>query len=33
VEIEWLDRVKVPDATELDRLAEGLREMRRAAYA
>lgn len=33
VEIEWLDRAKVPDATELDRLAEGLREMRRAAYA
>jgi ADP-ribosylglycohydrolase len=32
VEIEWLDRAKVPDASELDRLAEGLREMRRAAY-
>ena len=32
VEIGWLDRVILPDAAELDRLAGGLREMRRAAY-
>jgi ADP-ribosylglycohydrolase len=32
VEIEWLDRVMAPDAAELDRLAEDLREVRRASY-
>jgi ADP-ribosylglycohydrolase/tetratricopeptide (TPR) repeat protein len=32
VKVGWLDRVMAPDAAELDRLAEGLREVRRAAY-
>jgi ADP-ribosylglycohydrolase/tetratricopeptide (TPR) repeat protein len=32
VDIGWLDRVMAPDAEELDRLAAGLREIRRAAY-
>jgi ADP-ribosylglycohydrolase len=32
MEIGWLGRVTVPDAAELARLAEGLREVRRAAY-
>jgi ADP-ribosylglycohydrolase len=32
VEIGWLDRVMAPDAAELARLAEGLREVRRASY-
>jgi ADP-ribosylglycohydrolase len=32
VEIGWLDRVMAPAAAELDRLAESLREVRRAAY-
>jgi ADP-ribosylglycohydrolase/tetratricopeptide (TPR) repeat protein len=32
VAIGWLDRVVAPEAAELDRLAEGLREVRRAAY-
>jgi ADP-ribosylglycohydrolase len=32
VAIGWLDRVMAPDAAELGRLAEGLREVRRAAY-
>jgi ADP-ribosylglycohydrolase/tetratricopeptide (TPR) repeat protein len=32
VRIGWLDRVILPDAAALDRLAGGLREMRRAAH-
>jgi ADP-ribosylglycohydrolase len=32
VRIGWLERVILPDAAALDRLAGGLREMRRAAY-
>jgi ADP-ribosylglycohydrolase len=32
VDIGWLDRVVAPDADELDRLAAGLRGIRRAAY-
>jgi ADP-ribosylglycohydrolase len=31
-DVGWLDRVVVPDAGELDRLAAGLHEVRRAAY-
>jgi ADP-ribosylglycohydrolase len=30
--IGWLDRVILPDADALDRLAGGLREVRRASY-
>jgi ADP-ribosyl-[dinitrogen reductase] hydrolase len=33
VRIGWLDRVILPDAATLDRLAGGLQEMRRASYA
>jgi ADP-ribosylglycohydrolase len=32
VKVGWLDRVMAPDAAELDRLALGLREVRRASY-
>src|SRR5262249_9372444 len=32
IETGWLDRVMAPDSAELDRLAEGLRGVRRAAY-
>jgi ADP-ribosylglycohydrolase len=31
-DVGWLRQVVVPDADELDRLAAGLREVRRAAY-
>ena len=32
VRIGWLDRVILPDAAALDRLADGLHEVRRASY-
>jgi ADP-ribosylglycohydrolase len=32
VETGWIDRVMAPDSAELDRLAEGLRKVRRAVY-
>jgi len=32
VRVGWLDRVMLPDAAELDRVAGGLHEIRRASY-